>query len=280
MKIVFLNFLFLFLFVLMFIPSFAKSKKKSFKNEVSITWGWNKAIFSKSDIHFKGSNYDFTLHKVVAKDRQSPFGYDPYFKLSEITIPQYDFRIGLFIKNNWQLSIGTDHMKYEMKQNQDVIIDGTITNSGTIYDGNYNGQTIQIKDNFLTFEHTDGLNYVNCEVRRMDNLYNFKKLKKTKWLNIDVNGIAGLGVGVLLPRTNTHLLNNNRYDQFHLAGYGLAPMAGLNLTFYQYFFIQGELKAGYINMPDIRTTEFKSDKASQHFFFFQQNISFGFKYRF
>lgn len=280
MKILFNKYLLSITLIFIFSSSFAKAKKKSFKNELSISWGWNRAIFSKSDLHLKGNDYNFTLHKVVAKDRQSPFGYDPYFKLSQITIPQYNFRVGFFVKDNWQISIASDHMKYVMQQNQTVKIDGSIANSGTSYDGNYSGHSIQLKDNFLTFEHTDGLNYVNCEVRRMNNLYNFKKLKQTNWLNIDVNGIAGMGAGLLLPRTNTHLLNNNRYDQFHLAGYGLAPVLGLNLTFYQYFFLQGELKAGYINMPDIRTTEFKSDKASQHFYFFQQNISLGFKYRF
>jgi hypothetical protein len=35
------------------------------------------------------------------------------------------------------------------------------------------------------------------------------------------------------------------------------------------------MKAGYINMPDIRTTMNVRDKASQHFEFFQYNILFG-----
>ena len=37
-----------------------------------------------------------------------------------------------------------------------------------------------------------------------------------------------------------------------------------------------EFKAGYIDMPNIRTTNSRADSASQEFFFYQRNISFGY----
>lgn len=256
-----------------------KIQRKTFKNEVSISWGWNRGQFTQSDLHLKGTNYNFTLNQIVAKDRQSPFGFDPYFKLSRITIPQYDFRVGYFFKHNWQLSFGFDHMKYVMQQDQIVSINGNISTTDSTYNGTYSGSNIQLKSDFLTFEHTDGLNYLNLELRRKEHLFNLKKIKQSKYLDIDMNAIAGFGAGLMYPKTNTHLLKNNRYDEFHIAGFGFAPVIALNVTFYQFFFIQGEFKAGYINMPDIRTTEFKTDKASQHFMFLQENISFGFRYK-
>jgi hypothetical protein len=256
-----------------------KTQHKTFKNEVSISWGWNRGQYTQSDLHLKGTNYNFTLNQIVAKDRQSPFGFDPYFKLSSITIPQYDFRAGYFFKDNWQLSFGFDHMKYVMQQDQIVSINGNISTTDSNYNGTYTGSNIQLKSDFLTFEHTDGLNYLNLELRRKEQLFNFKKIKQSKYLDIEMNAIVGIGAGLMYPKTNTHLLNNNRYDEFHIAGFGLAPVVALNFTFYQFFFVQGEFKAGYINMPDIRTTEFKTDKASQHFMFLQENISFGFRYK-
>ncbi len=81
--------------------------------------------------------------------------------------------------------------------------------------------------------------------------------------------------GVLYPRTNTTLLNNPRYDEFHVAGFGVAAVGSAQLSFFKHFFVQSEMKAGYINMPDIRTTMHLIDKASQHFEFFQYNILFG-----
>ena len=70
-------------------------------------------------------------------------------------------------------------------------------------------------------------------------------------------------------------MEKERYDQFHIAGFGTSIKAGLNFTFLKYFFVQGELKGGYINMPDIRTTYSKSDRASQDFWFGESVIALG-----
>ena len=71
------------------------------------------------------------------------------------------------------------------------------------------------------------------------------------------------------------LLEKERHDDFHVSGYGVSAKVGLNFTFFKYFFIQTELKGGYIDMNDIRTTSSSSDTASQHFFFLQRIITFG-----
>ena len=64
------------------------------------------------------------------------------------------------------------------------------------------------------------------------------------------------------------------YD-FHLAGYGISAVVAINISFYEIFFIQSELKGGYVSMPDIRTTMDKADRGSQSFLFSQLNIVFG-----
>lgn len=239
-------------------------------------WGWNHSNYSRSDIHFHGSNYDFTLYDVVARDRQSPFNAKLYFNPSTITIPQYNFRIGYFIKDHYQISLGADHMKYVMqnylnKTYQTVLIDGYISETQTCFDGQYQKDTISLTENFLLFEHTDGLNYENIEFRRFDVIFG------RKYFSVALN--EGLGVGMLIPKTNTTLLNNERYDEFHIAGYGASIVAALNLSFFKYFFIQSEWKGGFIHMPDIRTTKNKSDRAEQSFWFSQYNIVFGVNFR-
>ena len=241
--------------------------EKGKKGDFYFYWGWNRASHTKSDIHFTGNNYDFTLNDVIAKDRQSSWDPAIYLNPAHMTIPQYNFRIGYFINNKYNISIGIDHMKYVMQNNQTVKIDGEINNTGTIYDGSYSNDDIILTADFLLFEHTDGLNYVNTEIRRFDNIFDFNKVK--------INLTEGAGIGALYPKTNATLMQNLRYDEFHLAGYGLNAVVGLNIEFFNYFFIQSELKGGFIHMPDIRTTSSKNDKASQHFFFSQINIVFG-----
>lgn len=235
-------------------------------------WGWNRDAFTTSDIRFHGEDYDFTLTDVVAKDRQSPFSARTYFGPKTMTIPQYNFRIGYFFHDHYQISFGADHMKYVMEANQTVKINGNIENSGTKYDGTYANNDIVLTEDFLKFEHTDGLNYENIEVRRFDVIYGRKNY------SLSIN--EGLGFGILLPRTNTTLMNNQRYDEFHLSGYGFGTTLALTATFFKYFFIQTEWKGGFINMPDIRTTMNPADRASQHFWFSQYNMVFGVNFRF
>lgn len=230
-------------------------------------WGWNRSGYSNSDITFKGDNYNFKLENVAAKDRQNKFDLNTFFNPAKATIPQYNFRVGYFITNNYNVSFGIDHMKYVMIQDQTVKISGFIENTGTEYDGIYADENIVLKSNFLEFEHTNGLNYANVEFRRFDEIFDLDKIK--------INLTEGLGTGIFVPKTNTKLLNNERYDEFHLAGYGINSIIGVNISFFDYLFIESEFKGGYINLPDIRTTSSESDGAYQHFFFYQYNIVFG-----
>lgn len=239
-------------------------------------WGWNFANYSNSDIHFKGQNYNFTIKNVKATDRQTKFSFRDYFHPGRITIPQTNLRIGYFFKENYTISIGVDHMKYVMKGNQEVLINGRINVGNPKYDGSYKNETIKLTDDFLTFEHTDGLNYVNTQLYRFDDVSRWFNLNSE---NFQINVTEGFGLGMLVPKSNTKLLGGERYDKFHLSGYGASVGIGLNITLLKHFFIQSDAKTGYIYMPNIRTTKSSLDSASQSFFFYQYNILFGGKFR-
>ncbi len=259
------------LFTACSLVTFAQNSTTDNQGKFFAYWGWNRSAYTNSDISFKGSDYHFKLKSVVAKDRQTPFS-GAYFNPSKITIPQYNFRVGYFFKPKYSISFGFDHMKYVMQQDQSVVINGTISGTATEYDGLYDNEVIQLKDQFLQFEHTDGLNYLNLELRRMDDFLGFSKLNLK---NIQISMFEGVGAGVLFPKSNVTLMNFDRNDQWHIAGYGLSLVAGLNVTFFRHFFVQGELKGGFINMPDILTTHFQADRARQNFFFLQGNTNFG-----
>ena len=238
-------------------------------------WGWNRASYSKSDVHFQGEDYDFTLYQVKGNDRQSPFSYHNYFQLNRVTIPQTNVRLGYFISDHYNISLGVDHMKYIMTVGQTANINGYIdVPGGNPYNGDYHNQPIYIDDDFLHLEHTDGLNYINVQIERYDDL---GSLLGGNW-NMDkfqINLFGGVGAGVLVPRTDATILNRERHDEFHLSGFGISAHQGLNLTFFKHYFIQFELKEGYIDMPNIRTTYSISDKAAQHFFFLESAFKFG-----
>jgi len=250
-------------------------EKVTNKGKFYVYWGWNRGTYSDSDIRFKGENYDFTLSDVTANDRPTEFGFNPYFRLDRITIPQTNYRIGYFFKENYTVSIGVDHMKYVMNADQNVKINGTI-NTGSTFDKVYTGENIKLIEDFLTFEHTDGLNYINVEVKRFDD---FSYLFGLNSKNLQINLTEGIGMGFLFPKSNTKLLNKERYDDFHVAGWGVSASVGLNITFLKHFFIQSDFKAGYINMSNIRTTKSASDSASQSFSFLENTLVFGGRFR-
>ena len=248
------------------------------KGKMFFHWGWNRSQYTKSDIKFKGADYNFTLSDVIAHDRQSSWDPDKYLNPANITIPQTNMKIGYFISDHWNIAIANDHMKYVMDQDQTVRIDGIINQDTetAIYNGIFQADQIELDPNFLEFEHTDGLNFIHFEVGRFDNLGDYLAWDSEK---LQLNFTEALGIGLLYPKTNSVLLNKKRYDDFNVAGYGISLKGGINLTLLNNFFIQAELKTGYIDMKNIRTTKSTSDSASQEFFFFQQNLTFGYVFQ-
>jgi hypothetical protein len=230
-------------------------------------WGWNRAAYSDSDIHFKGDGYDFTLLNVQAKDRQTQFKAETYFGLNTITIPQTNMRFGYFITNNISITLGVDHMKYVMQNYQTVAIEGRIDNKD--YASMVKEGEVLLSPSFLTFEHTDGLNYVNAEFEYHTGIW------KNKIFHL--NAFAGAGIGLMVPKSNVKLMGFERNDEFHLAGAGTDIKIGVELLIGKYFFLRYEGKTGYINMPDILTrNNGGNDRASQEFFFAAMDGMFGF----
>ncbi|RQO31687.1 hypothetical protein DBR32_06995 [Taibaiella sp. KBW10] len=213
------------------------------KGSVFAYWGWNREVYTNSTLKIKGGDYDLTLHKLKATDRPSALRLNNYLRADRITIPQTNLRVGYYLRDDLAITAGFDHMKYVMVQNQTAKVDGIIQHEGK-YQGTYNGNTV-IYDDFLTFEHTDGLNYLNIEVEKLGDLY------QTRDQKLHIGYLYGLGLGVMIPRTNTSLLDYERNDRFHVSGFGTTLKAGVQITVLRKLSFRFEAKAGYVDMPDI-----------------------------
>jgi hypothetical protein len=264
------------------------------KGKFTVSWGGNREKYSQSDIHFMGDDYNFVVQSADAHDKPKGWHVD-YIMPGSMTKPQTNFKLGYFFTDKYSVSIGVDHMKYVMTQNQTANVTGIINlpadQSGSYYNGGYANTPVDMSQNgaqeggfeegttqggipaFLMFEHTDGLNYVYTEIARQDDISKWFGIKNTDKFQVNIN--EGIGFGLLYPKTNTTLMGKERYDDFHISGYGTSLKAGINLTIFKYFTIEGVLKGGYINMPDIRTTASTSDSASQEFFFAETILSVG-----
>ena len=240
------------------------------KNHFDFFWGYNVSGYSKSDISFVGRDYNFTIYDVKAYDRPTPFKVDPYLNPGMFTIPQWNMRATYHFADRWSVSIGTDHMKYVMPQDQFVAMEGYINIPGGSHNGVYNRQPKKLTDDFLLFEHTDGLNYASIEMEYHGNIYRFNDKH-------EINYYVGPGAGLLIPRSNVTLMEYPRYDEFHVAGYGLSGKIGLQTILWKHLTFNAEWKNGYMSMQDILTTgDNPNDRAMQTFWFSEFTGTIGF----
>jgi hypothetical protein len=246
---------------------FSYNDKK--KGQLAVSWGWNRAAYTKSDISFKGNDYDFKLYNVKSHDAPTAItSLYKYLWVTKLTLPQTNLRISYFIKDNLAISFGDDHMKYIMSQGQTVQMKGVITRNGN-FKGIYDGDIVT-SENFLTFEHTDGLNYLNFELEKYFTWYHSKSNQ------LIIAAMIGGGAGILFPRTNVKLLDYERNDRFHISGFGISSKVGVQGTFFKHFILKAENKYGYINMPDIILHKKGIEgKAKQAFFFAEMYVTAG-----
>lgn len=263
------------------------------KSNLYFSWGYNRAFFSKSDIHFTGDGYDFTVKDVTARDQPGGHEFLTYIKPNMFTIPQFNARLGYFLNDKTFLSIGLDHMKYNLDK-QATLLSGVISTG--VNNGYYDNAEVLIGDDadpgvyqpllvdslpggFVSeFEHCDGLNDLSLEFGRLEQLWISKNCKHA------FSAIGTIGAGMMIPDTDADVLGQEpRHDMeagkkaYHLAGYSFSASLGLQLDFYKHFFLLGKLNAGYINMPDINTTV-SGGKASQHFYFVEPIVQIGYSH--
>ena len=261
-------------------------------------WGYNRDAFTKSNIHFKGDGYDFTINNLTAKDQPEAVS-NTYIKYNTFSVPQYNYRLGYFLNDKTFISVGEDHMKYSIDK-QTTLMSGSITkdNNGGKNIGNYNNTEVlvgegsensgnratiadSLKSGFVSsFEHCDGLNDVTIELGRIEQLWISKNGKHV------LSALGAIGGGVVVPDSDVDVLGYApKHDMetgkksYHLAGYSGSALVGLEFTFFKNFFLQGRLKAGYINLPDILTTV-EGGRASQHFSFLESMLVVGYSYKF
>lgn len=268
------NFLF---FFIVFFGAHVYAQKTPFatgrqhKGHFFFYWGYNRSGFSKSDLHFKGPEYDFVLKDVKATDRPTKFTLKNYFGIKNISIPQYNYRLGFWVKNNLAVSLGMDHIKYVMVRDQTVGISGHINPRGNYkkHSKFSDGDQIKLTDDILVFEHTDGLNYISAEVDYLPKTFMIVPEK------IEVAPVLNGGLGVYVPRTDVRLFGEGINNKFHLAGWGASLMVGIHIEFWRILFFRAGFKVGYANLPDVLTTGESYDRANHQFIFYEGFGAFG-----
>ncbi|CAN5509363.1 membrane protein [soil metagenome] len=276
--------LFFILFIVLSSNSFAQLGSITARKQGTfyLQWGYNRDWFSKSDIHFKGTypdspkspteargkEYNFTLLGADAEDRAQ------FNRIADwdVTIPQFYYRLGYIFhgENINGIEIGFDHVKYVMKSNQTLRVQGQLYDSTTQSVQNVDREMI-VTDNFVHFEHTNGANYLMLSFVR--GMY----LLRTRSEMHTVMCMVKPGAGIVIPRSDVSINGVRKDNEFHIAGYVAGLEVTLRYTIAEHIFLETAGKGCYANYTNVLTTE--GNSANHYFTSFEWLFSLGYQFR-
>lgn len=212
-------------------------------------WGYNRSYYTKSDIRFVGSDYDFKLKGVTAYDRPDTFSVRNYFSPDRLTVPQYNGRFGYYISDKWALSFGVDHYKYVMADQNQVLLDGHIGESvQSGWAGNHTDDPVVTNIDTFHYENTNGCNLLRFELMRSFDLYEIGAKRQ-----LALTGNIGFGTGPVLTFNDLNFGKLHSFATPSISGFHLSLNASLRLEFYKHFFVQMESALGYVNLMHVKT---------------------------
>lgn len=243
------------------LPALAQKKKDKLLEGMYVQWGYNTEWYTKSNIHFKMSNgNNFILHHAKAHDKPDIDAVTK--KPLEVSIPQYNYRVGFYLdkKHTTAIEINFDHPKYVVTDGQNVHVTGKIDGKPV------DGDSILNRATFLHFEHTDGANWLHINYVKQHVLFTTKK--KARPL---VSYIWKAGAGINIPRTDFTWRGERLNNRFHVAGYNLGVEGGVRLYPLKKFFFEFTGKTGYVRYINALadTPSQKGNRATHGFGYFE-----------
>ena len=232
-------------------------KKSKLIDGMYVQWGYNTEWYTNSTIHFKLANGDdFTLHKAKAHDKPD---MDAILeKPLEVSIPQYNYRLGFYInkKHSKAIELNFDHIKYVVGDGQKVRVTGTIEGKPV------NGDSILNSATFLHLEHTDGGNLLHLNYVQQNTI--LKTADKSRSL---VTLLWKAGAGINIPRTDFTYRGDRLNNNFHIAGYNISAEAGARYYPFKKIFLEFTGKSGYVNYINAlaNTTQLKGSRVNHSF---------------
>ena len=250
-----------------------KTKRKFKDGSLYGMWGYTRAAYSKSTIHFKDHSnkyypetgqyhdYDFTIYDAKAHDKPD---FEGIKDVINVTIPQFVVRLGYYFNNKKDcgIEINYDHTKYVVNDYQKVRVKGN-------FNGNYVDQdTILDPQNFLHFEHTDGANFWMFNFIKRWKLYEPSK-------NFNVGFVVKPGAGFVYPRTDVTMLGTRLNNNWHIAGWIVGLESGFRVEFLKHGVFEFVGKGAYADYTKCLVLGKGNGRANHHFFAAQLTMTLG-----
>ncbi len=239
-------------------------KKKPRKHEFYFSWGYNKEWYTKSNITVDqpslGNHY--TFQSISAHDHP---GWDDAILTKDISIPQYNYRIGMIInkEKGWGAEINFDHTKYIFTDGETAHIKGTMNGKpvdSTVVFSEANGDYYYLNNgaNFLLFNIT----------KRWHLLGKFNK-------NFKLDGFGKFGIGPVIPHVQNSFFGKANDQGFQFGGWNTGLEGTLRATFFKYVYLEYCNKFDYARYSKLQVYE---GHAKQAFGTYEMILNLGFTF--
>lgn len=217
----------------------AQDQRVHRKGEFYLSWGYNKDWYTKSTVKISqpdlGNKYQFK--SVTGHDHP---GWDEGLFTKDLTIPQYNYRIGYFFndKKNLGIEINFDHTKFIISDGQAAKITGYIAN-----------RTI---DSSLLFSEKNGFFYY---LNNGANFLLFNIVKRWQWTRsekIKIDFLGKAGIGPVIPHVENSFFSQKNNPGFQFGGWNTGVEGAVRATFFNHIYLEFSGKLDYARYSNLK----------------------------
>lgn len=239
----------LYFFFVFLLPrtAFSQTKEKNQrKGEFYFSWGYNTEWYTNSTIHISQPSLknEYSFESIEAHDHR---GWDEGLLEKQLTIPQYNYRVGYFFNKskNLAVEINFDHTKYIVTEGQKAHIKGKMNE--------------QYIDQYIVFAGDSGFYYF---LNNGANFLLFNIVKRWNWVesksakkNFKLDFLAKAGIGPVIPHVQNVFFGQSNTPQFQLGGWNIGIEGAIRATFYKYVYLEYTNKLDYARYSGLKIYE-------------------------
>lgn len=211
------------------------------KGQLYFSWGYNKEWYTLSNIHVRQESLgnDYTFRNVIGKDK--PGWNDKSIFKQPISIPQYNYRLGYWFKDNWGFEINFDHTKYQVEQQQLLHLEGKMNFLPV--------DTYLLNRGNLLWQLNNGANFF------LFNIVHRIQVPRLQYKNFNVSLLMKAGVGFVYPHVENTILGQSNSKGFQFGGWDIGAEAALRFTFFKFAYLEYCNKAVYARYSGLKVYE-------------------------
>ena len=196
------------------------------KGEFYFSWGYNKDWYPKSTVKINQPDLGNKYQYKNVKAHDHPGWDEKDFFSKDLTIPQYNYRIGYFFndKKNMGVEINFDHTKF-------IITDGQTINIR----GNFKKRYI---DSTVIFSESNGFFYY---LNNGANFLLFNLTKRCEWSqskNIKIDFLGKAGIGPVIPHVENSFFGQKNIPGFQFGGWNIGVESAIRATFFRHIYLE------------------------------------------